>query len=274
MAKSQRAINKATRQESVDERSDELLRVDLGERVKELNCIYHISAVIAKPGVSLADALRGVIFLLPAAWQYPEVTVARGTLGEGEFTTHNFRETIWKQTSDIEMDTERIGTLEVCYLEERPESDEGPFLREERALLDALAGLLGIVAKRVSLERQLHRRSAQLATVEGQVGTVAHIVSHDSPQLPDGSKEGIDSGHTGDGPEQIRRLLSPREMEILQCLTRGLSNAQIAVSLGINSQTVKNHLTSVYSKLMVDDRTQAALHGLRAGWAEWHDVQR
>lgn len=60
--------------------------------------------------------------------------------------------------------------------------------------------------------------------------------------------------------------LSPREMEILQFVTQGKSNKEIAVSLGISHQTVKNHMTSILKKLDVRDRTQAAVYALRRGW--------
>lgn len=60
--------------------------------------------------------------------------------------------------------------------------------------------------------------------------------------------------------------LSPREMEILEYVTRGLSNKEIAYKLGISHQTVKNHMTAILRKLRVDDRTQAAVYALRRGW--------
>ncbi len=60
--------------------------------------------------------------------------------------------------------------------------------------------------------------------------------------------------------------LSPREMEILENVTRGASNKEIAFSLGISHQTVKNHMTAILRKLRVDDRTQAAVYALSNGW--------
>lgn len=60
--------------------------------------------------------------------------------------------------------------------------------------------------------------------------------------------------------------LSPRELEILQFVTNGMSNKEIAYRLGISQQTVKNHMTSILKKLNVDDRTQAAVTALRHGW--------
>ncbi len=60
--------------------------------------------------------------------------------------------------------------------------------------------------------------------------------------------------------------LSPREMEILEQVTFGLSNKEIAFQLGISHQTVKNHMTAILRKLRVDDRTQAAVYALSNGW--------
>ena len=65
--------------------------------------------------------------------------------------------------------------------------------------------------------------------------------------------------------------LSPREMEILEHVTRGLSNKEIAYKLGISHQTVKNHMTAILRKLRVDDRTQAAVYALRHGWVRLED---
>lgn len=60
--------------------------------------------------------------------------------------------------------------------------------------------------------------------------------------------------------------LSPREMEILEMVTRGASNKEVANRLNISQQTVKNHMTAILRKLHVDDRTQAAVYALRHGW--------
>ena len=68
--------------------------------------------------------------------------------------------------------------------------------------------------------------------------------------------------------------LSPREMEILQYVTRGLSNKEIAAALGISHQTVKNHMTAILHKLDVEDRTQAAVYALRHGWVRLQDPER
>lgn len=67
--------------------------------------------------------------------------------------------------------------------------------------------------------------------------------------------------------------LSPREMEILEHVTRGMSNKEIAFKLGISHQTVKNHMTSILRKLRVDDRTQAAVYALSRGWVRLENMR-
>ena len=77
-------------------RAEEALRERthrLGERVKELDCLYGISALVEKPTISLAEILQGTVALMPPAWQYPEITGARVILEGQEFRTKSFRET-------------------------------------------------------------------------------------------------------------------------------------------------------------------------------------
>lgn len=65
--------------------------------------------------------------------------------------------------------------------------------------------------------------------------------------------------------------LSTREMEVLESVTLGMSNKEIATALGISHQTVKNHVTAILRKLGVEDRTQAAVYALRRGWVRLYE---
>ena len=71
---------------------------------------------------------------------------------------------------------------------------------------------------------------------------------------------------SGSEVEPFFAPLSPREMEILECIAKGSSNKEIARELKISDQTVKNHITSILRKLNVNDRTEAAVYALRHGW--------
>lgn len=75
----------------------------------------------------------------------------------------------------------------------------------------------------------------------------------------------LSEGQIGGGPEVS---LSPRELEVLDCLVMGRSNKEIGDALFITEQTVKNHMTSVLRKLEVDDRVAALRYAVSKGWAE------
>jgi DNA-binding NarL/FixJ family response regulator len=76
-------------------------------------------------------------------------------------------------------------------------------------------------------------------------------------------------------PDDTERFvpLSKREMEILRCVTRGMHNKAIALELGISHQTVRNHITSILTKLNVRGRTQAAVYALKHGWVRAEDYR-
>ncbi len=116
---------------------------ELGERVKELGGLYALAETLDRPDVSPETALTEAVNLLPPAWQYPAVTVARLAIGDWVAATPGFRETPWCQAGDIVVNGTVEGRIQVCYLAERPPRDEGPFLAEERQLLHTIAARLG-----------------------------------------------------------------------------------------------------------------------------------
>jgi len=149
---------------------------DLGERVKELNCLYNISHVVEKTDISLEETLQETVDLIPLSWQYPKITCARLILQDQTFTTDNFNETVWKQASDIMVHGERIGALEVIYLEERPGSDEGPFQKEERSLINAIVERLGKLIERKQAEVALKQERDKLQDALTKVKTLSGLL--------------------------------------------------------------------------------------------------
>lgn len=148
----------------VEVQRKKLLR-DYKERVKELNCLYGVSRLIERADISLEGLTKESSELLPSAWQYPNITCAKITFGEREFKTTNFKETRWKQSADIRVHGKRVGTVEVYYLEERNELHEGPFLKEERDLIDTVADTLGRAVKRRWAEEALKESESKLSSI-------------------------------------------------------------------------------------------------------------
>jgi DNA-binding NarL/FixJ family response regulator len=96
------------------------------------------------------------------------------------------------------------------------------------------------------------------------------VMSHEELQQWMSSSLASIPSHIVDGEEHFVPL-SPRELEILDFVTNGMSNKEIASRLRISQQTVKNHMTSILKKLNVQDRTQAAVTALRHGWVRIRD---
>ncbi len=128
---------------------------ELKERVKELNCLYTISGIVEKQGITLEEVLQQTVDIIPDAWQYPDITCSRIVLKDREFISENFLETNWKQSQRITVHGTHVGFLEVCYREERPHNDEGPFLKEERSLIRVIAERVGEIIERKSAEEAL-----------------------------------------------------------------------------------------------------------------------
>ena len=134
----------------------------LGKRIKELNCLYALSQLAEQGDIALEDIFQELAELIPLGWQYPEITSARITFEGRQFKTSNFRKTDWMQSADIKVNGQKSGIIEVCYLEKMPAIDEGPFLKEERILLKALAERMGHIISRKRVEKAFNVANQQL----------------------------------------------------------------------------------------------------------------
>lgn len=152
--------------------TDDILH-KLKERVKELTALHKTARLLQDQSRPATEVIREVAGLMPAAWQYPEITVARIRLGCLETTTAGFQETEWRQLASFTVRGGQSGEIEVCYVDQRPPADEGPFLKEERDLIESLAEMLrfyferlladeALQKARVNLERLVMARTAEL----------------------------------------------------------------------------------------------------------------
>jgi PAS domain S-box-containing protein len=138
----------------------------LKERIKELNCLYGISALLELPGLPLDEILRRSVKLVPPAWRFPDITEACIELNGEVYRTDRFRETPWMLTSEIGVYGKPAGKITVCLLESRRKSDENTFLIEEKQLLGAIAERLCHFIERKQAEERLRILSSRLLTAQ------------------------------------------------------------------------------------------------------------
>ncbi len=156
-----RQIRRHIREHDRAEEVRERVLHDMGERVKELRCMYGVADSIRERS-ALEEVFQDVVALLPPGWQHPEIARGRIHFGGRDYVSEPFERTKWSQASDIIVDGERRGFVEVCYLEQRPDLDEGPFLREERTLINSIAHALSEAVERKHAEAAEAVRTAEL----------------------------------------------------------------------------------------------------------------
>ena len=146
----------------------ETLMHEMGERIKELRCMYGVARA-TRESDSHGEMLKKAVKFIPLGWHYPEITVSRITVNGNEYATENFRESEWKQTTDIIVNDERFGSIEVYYLEECPILDEGPFLKEERELIEGIAHSLGETIERMKAEEAIRENEEKFTSLASSV---------------------------------------------------------------------------------------------------------
>ncbi len=133
-------------------------RHELEERLKELDCLYAISLLLGEKDISLDEIIQRAVDAIHFSLQDSARSCTQIILEGRVFRSRNFFESPWKQACDIVVHGDRVGILEVFYLGEKlegPEGHEGPFLKEERNLVVAIAELLGRIIEQRQTERAL-----------------------------------------------------------------------------------------------------------------------
>jgi len=116
---------------------------DLKERAKELNCIYKVEELLKDFDVELREVLTPLPDIILNGWQYPEDTCVMVHYDDVNYTSKNYSETQWFQFANILIDDKVEGYVKVIYKKEFPDLDEGPFLKEERKLIDTISNKIG-----------------------------------------------------------------------------------------------------------------------------------
>lgn len=168
-------VHDITRRKRAQEELDRLVR-DLNKRNIEITCLYRVNESIRSREI-LSDIFRDVAQLVCPACLYPEVTRARVAFDGEVFVSAPFVETQWQIATDIVVAGRARGKVEVFYLEERPTLDEGPFLKGERDLIEAIASALGETVERREAEAKVIQAS-KLASIGELAAGVGHEINN------------------------------------------------------------------------------------------------
>lgn len=200
----------------------------LRERVKELSCLYRISRVSARSVGSPDKVLQCIVELIPPAWQHPEIAAARIVLDGKRYETSGFKEGRRRQAAEVIVEGKCRGVVEVVYTEERPCPEDGPFLKDERSLLNAIARQIAVVVEHQQAEEERARLQNQLMHADrlATIGQLAAGVAHElneplssilgfaqllqrNAALPDGGRKDIEKIVTASlhAREIIKKLL-------------------------------------------------------------------
>jgi PAS domain S-box-containing protein len=149
-----------TQRRQAEEEKIQLLH-NLKERVKELTALHATMELLQYDRGITAELLQAIADLIPLAWQYPEITAARLVFAGNETQTANFTPTPWMQSARFSASS-KDGLIEIAYLREAPPEAEGPFLAEERRLIDSLADMLRLHFERKHAEDELRKLNLEL----------------------------------------------------------------------------------------------------------------
>ncbi len=152
-------------QESTQQPRDiQHLLFERAERLKELAAINQTTDIL-KEGKPLDDTLQQLAQLFPLAWQYPEYTVCCISFAGKEYKSPGFTRSSWLQRQSFDVIDGRTGYIDIYYLKDFIQFDEGPFLKEERHLIinlaSAIAGYLNSISARELLKKSRKEEPAQ-----------------------------------------------------------------------------------------------------------------
>ncbi len=146
----------------------------LEERVKELKTLHKLSLILQNDDISIKNLVHQIAEILPSGWQYPEIAAARVCFAGIEYNTSNYKPSANSQRAELKTNHGTPLSIEVVYLQQVPESDEGPFLKEERNLINMLAEMI-----KINLESREHRTELKDYKYALDLGSIVSIAGVD-----------------------------------------------------------------------------------------------
>jgi PAS domain S-box-containing protein len=150
----------------------------LNERIKELTTLYKVSELLGSSEKTEEEVFQEIPKIIPPGWQYPEVCAARLTIFGKQYTSSNFQESPYKQEAIFNVD-KLEASIEVVYLEKKPDEVEGPFFQEERNLLNVIAEMLRIYVNNRLEQKALNRTQANLSATINNTDVMIWSVDRD-----------------------------------------------------------------------------------------------
>ena len=154
---------------------------ELKERAKELNCLYSVQEILNKSNKTCGKSIQNIVDIIPLGFQYPEISSASISCHIGSFYSNNFKESDWKIKADIIIQDETIGEVSVFYSKEMPTLHEGPFLIEERRLLESIAERIGLQILHEQLKTVFEKKKTEGHKAEWWV--ILEMLAQTDPKL-------------------------------------------------------------------------------------------
>ena len=136
--------------------SIDIIMAALQERAKELNCLYKVEELLNRHDENPDHIFNGIVKSLPAGWQYPDKCLVKLIIYDKTYQSPILKETVWKQQADILVQGRIAGSIIIYYSEEKPVLDEGPFLKEERKLINTISEMIGSYLLHTKLKNVFH----------------------------------------------------------------------------------------------------------------------
>ena len=155
----------------------------LQERAKELNCLYEVQEILNDDERNTDEVIRSIVDVVPAGFQYPEICSVKISYKDIVYHSSNFKETDWILSSKIKVQDEVRGKIEVYYTEERPLSFDGPYLEEEKKLIESISKFIGVYFFHKQLKSVFNENSKVKEDYKSEWGVILDMLKNTNPKL-------------------------------------------------------------------------------------------